>query len=253
MEEIKTNEHTVLSGKVALVTGSAHRVGRAILLALAQAGADVIIHYHRSAEAAEATAREVKSLGRRVVTIAADLGQAAEIDRLFQVVEREFGQLDILVNSASVFEPVEFLAMTSQQWDKTLDVNLRGPAFCSQAAARLLPSGGGGHIVNIADVIGLRPWPRYPQHSVAKAGLIMLTQVLAIALAPTIQVNAIAPGPVLKPPGMSAERWQTIGAASLLGRPGQEEDVAKAVVFLVTSDYITGEILTVDGGSRFVG
>jgi NAD(P)-dependent dehydrogenase (short-subunit alcohol dehydrogenase family) len=236
-----------------LVTGGAHRVGRTIVLALADAGADVVIHYHRSAQAAEATAREVETLGRRAVTVAADLGQIAEIDRLFQAVERECGQLDILVNSASVFEPVAFMQMTPEQWDGTLDVNLRGPAFCAQAAARLMTSGGGGHIVNIADVIGLRPWPRYPHHSVAKAGLIMLTQVLAVDLAPAVQVNAVAPGPVLKPPDMSEKRWEAIGAASLLGRPGRADDVADAVVFLVTSDYITGEVLTVDGGSRFVG
>ena len=223
------------------------------MLALAKAGADIIIHYHHSAQAAEATAREVKALGRQAVTVAADLGQIAGIDRLFQVVEREHGQLDILVNSASVFEPVAYMQMTPEQWDKTLDVNLRGPAFCSQAAARLMPQGGGGHIVNIADVIGLRPWPRYPHHSVAKAGLIMLTQVLAVALAPAVQVNAVAPGPVLKPPGMSQERWEVIGAASLLGRPGRANDVADAVLFLVTSNYVTGEVLTVDGGSRFVG
>jgi NAD(P)-dependent dehydrogenase (short-subunit alcohol dehydrogenase family) len=235
------------------VTGGAHRVGKTIVLALANAGADIIIHYHRSAQAAEATAREVKALGRQAVTVAADLGQIAGIDRLFQVVERHYGQLDILVNSASVFEPVAFTQMTPEQWDQTLDVNLRGPAFCSQSAARLMPLGGGGQIVNIADVIGLRPWPRYPHHAVAKAGLIMLTQVLAVALAPAVQVNAVAPGPVLKPPGMSEERWEVIGAASLLGRPGRADDVADAVLFLVTSDYITGEVLTVDGGSRFVG
>lgn len=235
------------------MTGGAHRVGKTIVLALAKAGADIIIHYHHSAQAAEATAREVKALGRQAVTVAADLGQIAGIDRLFQVVEREHGQLDILVNSASVFEPVAYMQMTPEQWDKTLDVNLRGPAFCSQAAARLMPQGGGGHIVNIADVIGLRPWPRYPHHSVAKAGLIMLTQVLAVALAPAVQVNAVAPGPVLKPPGMSQERWEVIGAASLLGRPGRANDVADAVLFLVTSNYVTGEVLTVDGGSRFVG
>jgi NAD(P)-dependent dehydrogenase (short-subunit alcohol dehydrogenase family) len=115
----------------------------------------------------------------------------------------------------------------------------------------MLPRGG-GHIVNIADVIGLRPWPRFPHRSVAKAGLIMLTQVLAAALAPTVQVNAVAPGPVLKPPGMSKERWAEIGAASLVGRSGTASDVAEAVLFLVGSRYITGEVLVVDGGSRFV-
>jgi pteridine reductase len=241
-----------LSGQVALVTGGAHRVGKAIALALARAGADLVIHYHRSAASARDTANEISALGRQVRIVEADLGDVIAITRLFAEVEREFGGLDVLVNSASVFEATDFLTMTPEQWDLTLDVNLRGPAFCAQAAARLMLPRGGGHIVNIADVIGLQPWPRYPHHSVAKAGLIMLTQVLAGALAPTIRVNAVAPGPVLKPPGMPEERWREIGAASFLGRPGQASDVADAVLFLVRSNYITGEVLVVDGGSRFV-
>ena len=244
--------NTPLSGQVALVTGGAHRVGKAIALALARAGADLVIHYNRSAEAAQDTAAEIHSSGRRAITVGADLGRVTEIDRLFQQVEREFARLDVLVNSASVFEAVDFMAMTSTQWDATLDVNLKGPAFCTQAAARLMLPQGGGHIVNIADVIGLRPWPRFPHHSVSKAGLIMLTQVLAMTLAPTIRVNAIAPGLVLKPNGMPEQRWQKIGAASLLGHPGQVADVAQAVLFLVQSRYITGEVLVVDGGTRFV-
>lgn len=244
--------NTPLSGQVALVTGGAHRVGRVIALALAREGADLVIHYNRSAEAAEDTADEIRSLGRRAITVGANLGRVTEIDRLFREVEREFARLDVLVNSASVFEAVDFMAMTSTQWDATLDVNLKGPAFCAQAAARLMLPQGGGHIVNIADVIGLRPWPRFPHHSVSKAGLVMLTQVLAMTLAPTIRVNAIAPGLVLKPNGMPEQRWQKIGAASLLGHPGQVADVAQAVLFLVQSHYVTGEVLVVDGGTRFV-
>ncbi|MCP4517194.1 MAG: SDR family oxidoreductase, partial [Delftia sp.] len=179
----------------------------------------------------------------QLIEAKADLGDTAQIERLFQEIEREFGQLDILVNSASTFEAVDFMSMTPEQWDKTLDVNLKGPAFCAQAAARLMLAQGGGHIVNISDVIGLKPWPRFPHHSVAKAGLIMLTQVLAASLASTIQVNAVAPGPVLKPPGMPDERWQEIGASSLLGRPGKPADVAQAILFLIRSNYITGQVL----------
>jgi pteridine reductase len=251
-EDVVAKEFDVLTGKTALVTGGAHRLGREITLALARAGADVIIHYHRSHQAASRTADDVRELGRRAITLSADLGDTEAIQHMFDTIEGEFERLDILVNSAAVFEPVDFLAMTVAQWDETLDVNLRGPALCAQAAARLMLAGDGGHIVNIADVIGLRPWPRFPHHSVAKAGLIMLTQVLAMRLAPTIQVNAVAPGAVLKPPNMSDERWQAIGAASLLGRPGDAADVAEAVLFLVSSSYITGEVLVVDGGSRFV-
>jgi pteridine reductase len=247
------NESKPLRDKVALVTGAAHRVGKAIALALAHEGADLVIHYHRSAASAAETAEAVRALGRQVLTVGADLGEVASIEHLFEAVEEELGRLDILVNSASVFEPVEFMEMTAAQWDRTLAVNLRAPAFCAQAAAHLMARTGSGHIINIADVIGLRPWQRFPHHSVSKAGVVMLTQVLAMSLAPHIRVNAIAPGPVLKPSDMSEERWQMIGAGSLLGRPGQPSDVADAVVFLVGSDYITGEVLVVDGGTRFVG
>lgn len=233
------------------MTGGAHRVGKAIALALAHAGADLVIHYHRSERAAADTVAEIEASGRQALPIQADLGDTAQIQRLFNTIAGEFGRLDILVNSASVFAPVNFLDVTPEQWDETMNVNLRAPAFCAQAAARLMAENG-GHIVNIADVIGLRPWPRFPHHSVAKAGLIMLTQVLAMTLAPRIRVNAIAPGPVLKPPGMTDTRWQEIGQASLLGRPGDSRDVAEAVLFLVTSNYITGEVLVVDGGSRYV-
>jgi pteridine reductase len=235
------------------VTGGAHRVGKAIALALARAGADLIVHYRRSAAAAAETADEIRAMGRRVDTQRADLAQPSEIEALFQAVAREFGRLDILVNSAATFEAADFMAMTPEQWDTTMAVNLRAPAFCAQAAARLMLPGGGGHIVNIADVIGIRPWGRFPQHSVAKAGLVMLTQVLAVALAPSIRVNAVAPGPVLKPPGMRDARWAEIGAASLVGRAGGPGDVAEAALYLVGSDYVTGEVLVVDGGSRYVG
>ncbi len=219
------NESPRLSGQMALVTGSAHRVGKAIALALAREGADVVVHYYRSATAATATAQEIQALGRRTLVEGADLGDAGAIERLFQNVADAWGRLDILVNSAASLEALDFLTMTPAQWDRTMAVNLRGPAFCAQAAARLMLAGDGGHIINVADVIGLRPWTRYPHHSVAKAGVIMLTQVLAARLAPQIKVNAVAPGPVLKPPTMSPARWQEIGQDSLLGRPGQAGDV----------------------------
>lgn len=238
--------------QVALVTGSAHRVGKAIALALARDGVDIAVHYYRSAAAAEETAREIQALGRRTLVVGADLADVKAIERLFESVADAWGRLDILVNSAASLEALDFLTMTPAQWDRTMAVNLRGPAFCAQAAARLMLGGDGGHIVNVADVIGLRPWIRYPHHSVAKAGVIMLTQVLAARLAPKIKVNAVAPGPVLKPPAMTQTRWQEIGQNSLLGRPGQAEDVAQAVLFLARSNYITGEVLVVDGGSRYV-
>ena len=201
--------------------------------------------------------------GRKSLAVQTDVRSEAQVEELVSRTIAEFNGVDILVCSHGISgvthrehdpdAPMTLEAITEDDWDLTLDVNLKGPAFCAQAAARLMLSHGGGRIVNVADVIGLQPWPRFPHHSVAKAGLIMLTQVLAATLAPTIRVNAVAPGPVLKPEGMSEERWQEIGAASLLGRAGRAADVAEAVLFLVCSNYITGEVLVVDGGSRFIG
>jgi NAD(P)-dependent dehydrogenase (short-subunit alcohol dehydrogenase family) len=148
--------------------------------------------------------------------------------------------------------------MTPEEWRRTMDINLTGPAFCAQAAARSMraqgrgsASGGGGVIVNIADLAGLEPWAKYPAHSVSKAGLIMLTKVLAKALAPGIRVNAVAPGPVAKPQGWGDERWHVVGQHTLLKRTGSGYDVAQAVSFLIQQDFITGATLVVDGGSLY--
>jgi pteridine reductase len=138
--------------------------------------------------------------------------------------------------------------LTRAEWQAVLDLNLSAPFFCAQAAARSMLARGGGAIVNIADLGGLRPWARYPAHSVSKAGLIMVTQVLAKALAPTIRVNAVAPGPVLKPQGWDEARWRGVGSRTLLKRAGSGYDVARATQFLIEADYITGETLVVDGG-----
>ncbi|HJW84928.1 MAG TPA: SDR family oxidoreductase [Anaerolineae bacterium] len=177
------------------------------------------------------------------------------------------GRLDILVNSAAIMERQPVLDITPDDWDRTLETNLRGPFFVAQAAARLMldrPAsterrsaldsvhGAGqdaaGCIVNIADVSALRPWPTYIAHTVSKAGLVALTKALAVALAPSIRVNAIAPGAVLKPADWSDERWLTLAARAPLGRPGTPEDVAQAVLYLARSDFITGQLLVLDGG-----
>lgn len=239
-----------LEGKVALVTGGAHRVGRAILLALARAGADVVLHYHRAEAEAEATQAEVQALGRRVLRVRADLSRVEEIEAMFEEVRRTFPELQILVNSAAIMEAQPVEEVTAADWDRTLDLNLRAPFFCAQHAARLMPQG--GVIVNIADVAGLQPWARYPVHSVSKAGVVMLTQVLARALAPRIRVNAVAPGPVAKPPGLAAEKWQAVTRRMPLKREGAPEDIAQAVLYLVQAEFVTGTILTVDGGAHLV-
>ena len=236
-----------LNGKVAVVTGSAHRVGKTIALALAGAGAHIVVHYHGSAEAL-ATVSEIEALGVRAVGVGADLSDPAGATSLFEAAEREFGGVDVLVNSAANFHKGNVLTLSPEDWQETLNINLSGPFYCAQLAARSMLRRGGGAIVNIADLSGLRPWASYPAHSVSKAGLLMLTKVLAKALAPAIRVNAIAAGPVLKPDDWDEARWQASARHALLKRTGSGYDVARAALFLLHEDYVTGHTLLVDGG-----
>jgi len=180
-----------LEGKVALVTGGAHRVGRRIALALAREGCDLVVHYHRSQAEAEATVRELSQAGAPAVAVQADLSQPAGIEHLFGEVDRLRGRLDILINSAAILTPVDLLTATYTDWASTMDLNLRATFFCLQAAARRMQTRGGA-IVNISDVAGQRPWRRYPIHSISKAGVDMLTRTAALALAPWLLARSDA-------------------------------------------------------------
>lgn len=239
-----------LRGKVALVTGAAHRVGKFIGLALAEAGAHVLIHYFRSGAAVPATLRAIEQYGVRAEAVQADLTRPEGVETVFAAADRAFGGVDLLVNSASNMVAGNVTSLSRAEWQAALDLNLTAPFFCAQAAARSMQARGGGAIVNVSDLGGLRPWAIYPAHSVSKAGLIMATQVLAKALAPAIRVNALVPGPVLKPDAWDEARWQAVGAHTLLKRTGSGYDVARATLFLLQADYITGETLVVDGGRQ---
>jgi NAD(P)-dependent dehydrogenase (short-subunit alcohol dehydrogenase family) len=241
-----------LENKIAIVTGAAHRVGKAIALGLADSGAHVVVHYHQAEVQAQQTTGEIKQKGVRAIAVGADLRDPSGVEALFHAAEAEFGGVDVLVNSAAVMEPGDVLTLRPDEWRRVLDLNLTAPFFCAQKAAQSMLAHGSGAIVNIADVSALEPWAKYPAHSVSKAGLVMLTQVLAKALAPRIRVNAVAPGPVLKPEGWDDERWRTVGQHTLLKQTGSGYDVAQAVIFLLTQDFITGETLVVDGGGRYV-
>jgi NAD(P)-dependent dehydrogenase (short-subunit alcohol dehydrogenase family) len=241
-------------GKVALVTGGAHRVGRAIALALAKQRADVIIHYNRSEEKAAETVRELRALNVRAEMVQANLGNPMSIEEMFAQIETYFGRLHVLVNSASAFQAKDILEVTIEDWNYTMAVNLRAPFLCSQLAAHLmLARGEGGCIVNISDIAGQEPWERYPHHSVSKAGLIMLTKVMAKALAPELRVNCVVPGPVMKPDLMPDARWQRLGEVIPMKRTGDSENVAKAVLALIENDFATGAVFNVDGGDSLVG
>ena len=237
-----------LEGKIALVTGAGHRLGREIAQALGRRGCHTIVHYHAAAGPAAATVRELEALGVRAQAVQADLRDPSALAGLFEAVDRSLGGPDLLVNSAAILEPVALLEADDAAWSRTIDLNLKASFFCLQQAARRMQARGGGAVVNVSDVAGLAPWPRYPIHSISKAGVEMLTRVAARALAPAIRVNAVAPGPVLKPQGMPEARWEQIGAGLPLGRPGAPSDIVEAVLFLFENDFITGETLVVDGG-----
>lgn len=239
-----------LRGTAALVTGAGRRLGQAIAVGLARAGCDVAVHYHGSADGAAATAREIGALRCRAGLLRADLSDAAAARGLADQAARALGRLDVVVNSAALLvrQPVE--TVTPESWDATLDLNLRAAFFVAQGAIpHLRRAKGGGKIVNLADVAAFEPWPAYVPHCVSKAGVVMLTQALARALAPDVAVNAVAPGPVLLPEAWDEETRDHFRETTPLRRLGEPADVVAAVRFLLEgSDFVTGTVLVVDGG-----
>jgi pteridine reductase len=231
---------------VALVTGGARRVGREIALRLAEAGHDVVIHYHRSVEAAHETVAAIEARGARAAAVAADLADAEAARAVPGRAHAVFGRLDVVVNSAASWKPVPLLTVSPQDWDDTFAVNLRAPFLIAIAAAPLLTPD--GVIINLADHLATESSPGLVPHSVSKAGVVALTEQLAQQLAPRLRVNAVAPGAVLPPPGWSDEAQRRFAASTPLQRLGDPADVAEAIVFLVGARYITGVVLPVDGG-----
>ena len=229
-----------------LVTGAGKRLGRAVALRLAEEGADVVVHYRSSQREAQDAAKEIEKLGRRAAAIGADLSSVVEIKRLFDEAGKQFGRLDILVNSAANFLPASMVSTTEQVWDAALDTNLRAPFFCAQAAAPWLRRTQ-GVIINFADTGGLLGWTGYIPHSASKAGVIMLTRVLAKALAPEVRVNAIAPGTITME-GDAPELEADFIKLAPLRRTGTPSDITDTMLFLVQSKFITGQVLVVDGG-----
>lgn len=232
-------------GRVALVTGGARRVGRAFSLALAEAGCDVVVAYNDSGDEAQQTVADIERAGRRGLAVQGDIAGSDAVRELIRRADAAFGRLDILVNNASVFERKVVAEITEDDWDRVQAINLRAPFLLSQQATPLMRRGGGGLIVNIVDLSALQPWPSYAHHAVSKAGLLHLTRVLARALAPDIRVNSIAPGTILPPEGTDAEEGSE---RRVLDRAGDTEDVTRALLYLVRSDFVTGENLIVDGG-----
>ncbi len=238
-----------LEGQVALVTGASKRIGRSIALRLAADGANLAVHYHRSAAAVEGVLGDIGALGRKAVAIQADVSKRSEARQMIATVEKSFGRLDILVNNVGIFFPAKFQDLTEEQWDQVMDANLKSQFFCSQAAAPIMKQQGRGRIINLSSLGGILPWPGFTHYCVSKAGAIMLTRCLARALAPEILVNSVAPGTIQfsgEPPDEEYIRRVP------LHRTGRGDDIAAAVAYLATADFVTGQVLVVDGGRSLV-
>jgi pteridine reductase len=238
-----------LKGRVALVTGAGKRVGRAIAMALADRGATIAIHYRSSQTEADAGVAAIESQGGRARAFAADLESVTAIEQMVTDVISAFGRIDVLVNSASVFYRKPLEELTEADWDANLDTNLKAPFFLSKFAGLAMRRQGAGKIVNIGDWAGIRPYNNYLPYTVSKSGLIGLTRALAKALAPEVQINCVALGPVMPPDDYDAAEIEKLKRATLTKTLGSPEDVARAVLYLCEgTDFTTGSTLMLDGG-----
>lgn len=238
-----------LLGQIALVTGAGRRIGREIALTLGRAGATVVVNYNHSRKEALATVMEIKAFGVRALALRADVASQAQVRRMFRAVDAEFGRLDLLVNNAGIFFPARWDRLTEKQWDQILSVNLKGPFFCAQEAARIMKRRKCGQIINISSLGGLQAWPEYMHYCSSKAGLIMLTRCLAKALAPDIRVNSIAPGTIMFPGEKRSKMIERVIRSTPLQKAGRAEDIAQMILQLAChGDFITGQIFPVDGG-----
>lgn len=244
-----------LKDKVALVTGAAQRVGRAIALELAKEGVHIMVNYNSTApDQVRDTLHDIKSHGVDAFDIQADVTQPEEIDKIFEAINDKFGRLDIVVNSASVFQQRQLMDVSLADWELTMNVNLRAPFLITQQAAKVMANNAvpGGTIINICDAGVDGPWKEYSHHGISKSALWMLTQVSAVSLGPSIRANAIIPGPVMKPAGrpMSDEEWAKVGETNPLSTTGTAEDVGRAVVYLCQEDFLTGTLIHVNAGEH---
>ncbi len=239
-----------LDGRVALVTGAAIRVGKAIAESLADAGASLAIHHHGSQAEARALVEKLRALGHRAEAFRADLTDDAALDGLLPAVERGLGEVSVLVNSAARFDSAPFVDTEDAVLDAVWRLNARAPFRLARAAAKGMLRRGSGDILNVLDIGGgVVPWPGFSAYCMSKAAMAMLTQVLSVELAPAVRVNGVAPGTVLPPEAMGAQEREALRERIPLKRFGSPEDVAETVRFLLTGpDFITGQVVVVDGG-----
>ena len=240
-----------LHGKVVWITGGARGLGRALSLGFAREGADIAFSFHRSIREAKQTETNVRALGVRCASVKADLARVEDIRSTAREIDETLGRIDVLINNAGVFERTPIDEMTESQFDTMLGVNLKATLFASQEVARRMKKGDGCSILNISSVGGLVPWSGYPLYCASKAAVQMATRSLALALAPRIRVNSIAPGILTIPENMEAEEVERLKESIPMGEFGRFGDVVDAALFLTKQGrYITGETLVVDGGRK---
>lgn len=244
-----------LTGKTALVTGAAKRVGREIALALARRGANIVVHYNTSAVDALRVAAEVKALGVHAIAVKANQANAKQVHAAVAKALKHFGDIHVLVTNAAVYKKTPFDSLTEADWDYHIDANLKGPfLFALEVGRHMKARKLAGKIITFADWSAIRPYANYLPYCVSKAGVICLTKSLAKALGPNVQVNAIAPGPVLLPPDFTDAERREVVEATLVKRLGSPQDIVNSVLFLIEgSDFITGHTLVVDGGRLIAG
>lgn len=235
---------------VALVTGSGRRLGRKIAITLAKSGFDVVVNYNSAVTDAKKTAGEIRMLGRRCLTIKANVSKKLQVQNMFHTLYAEFGRLDLLVNNAAIFPKSYTFEKTPEDvWNNVIDVNLKGSFLCAQEAAKIMLKQKSGHIINLASLGGFLAWTQHISYNVSKAGIIMLTKSMAKALAPDIRVNAVAPGTIIIPNEETGIDHQPPIERIPLKKYGKPSDITDMIVFLArSSDYITGQIFSVDGG-----
>lgn len=238
-----------IKNKVALVTGGAVRVGRAISMGLAQEGAKVTVQYNRSQSAAKELHSQIEQAGGEAQIVQGDFRNLVDIEKVVNQCNQRFKQIDFLINNAAIYYKTPLGKVQEAQWDELMHLNLKAPFFCAQLVSKIMQKQGSGKIINITDVAGLNPWPDYLPYCTSKAGLIALTRGLAKELAPHIQVNAVASGTVLLQENATQEFEESIKNATLLKKIGRPNDIVNTVLFLLKgSDFITGEVVLVDGG-----
>lgn len=236
------------NNKIALVTGAAKRIGRAVAMSLARRGCHIVLHYNISISGALATAEELRTYGVKVLPIQADLRRPDQIEAMIEQAVTHFGGLDILVNSAASFVRADLQSVTLDIWNEILAVNLTAPMLCIKHAAPILLRQESSVVINICDLYSELPTPTMLAHGVAKAGLLNLTRALALELAPRVRVNAVIPGIVLPPDDASADYLARTAEKNLIKQWGNPDQVAQAVLFLIENDFMVGEALHVDGG-----